>query len=1257
MGNKIANNPHFHATALVAAALLYAAGAAAAPGNLANSPLFTGTSAKPNILLAIDDSGSMDFEVLFPSNDGALWWENTSTVRSFVGQPTAGKVNFEADDKYVYLFPNGTGNGNRIYADSTHDHFAIPPFAQYAFARSPDYNKAYYDPAVTYEPWLSYGTTNWGDIDPTSAPSDPNYGTYRFNLTVTTTDAAADTNNFRFRLLTGMRIPKNTRYKNWSTGNWTTAAADVTMTSDQNVAIPYYPAVYYVKTTTGTYQLTSTGASKSCGATPDPANYTAFHTSPGTFVSTDVDALGPDGACLKKHVIAAGSAEMQNFANWFSYYRKRHLALRAGMPPAFDGMSGIRTGVFTINNRNTVTMRDFDTQKDTFFSDLFDIHGNSGGTPNREALKHAGDQYKRTDANAPITESCQKNFTILFTDGYAVTADTGVGNQDGDKGSPYADTYDHTLADIAMKYYTENLRADISPTGDVPVPSGCSVSPLDPSLDCNTNLHMNTYGVGLGQSGTIFGQTISGITYDSVAKIYSNPLAWPDANADRDPTQIDDLYHAAVNGRGTMSNADTPEQLRDRMTQALKSILAQVGSAASVTFNTGELDTNSAVYLALFDSSHWSGDLLAYALNSTTGAVSSTASWSAATLLDARNISSNPRTILTHDGTEGVAFQWANLTDAQKNDLRTNSTGGTDSDTIAQARLNYVRGSRADEGAGNNFRVRSSRLGDMVHSSPVFVGKPELGWPDHAPFPSANGERYTDFRDAQASRTGVIYAGANDGMLHAFLAEDSSLGAGDGGTELLAYIPSSLFSTAANEGLHALTETDYSHRFYVDLLPTVSDVYVNGEWKTVLIGGERAGGRGMFALDVTDPSQFDESNADSLVLWEFSSADDADLGYTFSIPTVALTNAIDGSGNHRWAVIFGNGYNDTGSGEATLYVLFLDADLSDGWTLNTDYLKFSTGAGSPSDLNGLSTPAVVDLDGNGTADRVYAGDLQGHMWAFDLCNESSGACQGTGWGIAHVDASSNPAPLFTAASNQPITGAAVVVKHPTVLDNPSPSNAPNVLVLFGTGQYMVDGDRTSSDTQSFYGVWDEGTGSLDRNNLVEQTFEPGFPSDVRVPTDNPVDYEGTGGTVEYGWYMDLPATGERVVTDPVVRGTIVYFNTTIPSTDPCAYGGSGWLMSVNFENGGRPDTAIFDYNNDGYVNSGDLLDDSSGTLTSVAPGGQRFDQGLPASPTFLGNKQYTPGTRTETGAEINIREVEHLSGANIGRLSWEELGR
>jgi type IV pilus assembly protein PilY1 len=498
----------------------------------------------------------------------------------------------------------------------------------------------------------------------------------------------------------------------------------------------------------------------------------------------------------------------------------------------------------------------------------------------------------------------------------------------------------------------------------------------------------------------------------------------------------------------------------------------------------------------------------------------------------------------------------------------------------------------------------------------VYVGIPDLRWPDVSPFPTGS-NKYSDFKKNNKNRDGIVYVGANDGMLHAFH-EDT-------GREVLAYIPNNVYSTDTEAGLHYLTSPNYSHQYYIDQTPSISDVFINTgsgstAWSSILVGAQRGGGRGLFALDVTDPSTFEEANADDIFMWEFTSSTDADLGYTYSRPQIALGN------NGRWLAIFGNGYNDTGSGEAQLFILDIEKGVDGTWS-SGDYLKISTKSGTSSDRNGLATPALVDLDDNGTVDRIYAGDLKGQMWVFDLSDTASSGWPAT-WKLKYTD------PLVTAIGNRPITAKPILAKHPTQPDDPS-TNAPNVMVFFGTGKYLEESDKKDTTLNHFYGVWDKGSSKLTSANLVQQTFVSGF-SD-RVLTRNTVNYSSV-----YGWYFALPDSGERSVTQPVARNNVVFFNSFVPASSPCVVGGYGFNMAVDMATGGSPEEDVLDKNEDGIVDENDRSKD--GTKTGVVVGIQK--EGYLPEPVFIEDLAYTADDATKV---IELRDIQ------AGRFSWQEL--
>ncbi len=376
-------------------------------------------------------------------------------------------------------------------------------------------------------------------------------------------------------------------------------------------------------------------------------------------------------------------------------------------------------------------------------------------------------------------------------------------------------------------------------------------------------------------------------------------------------------------------------------------------------------------------------------------------------------------------------------------------------DSVAQ-RVAWLRGSTANESATcgtctPSFRSRPvSKLGDIIHSAPSYIAAPASAYPD-----SIESAPYSTFAVANAGRTPMIYVGANDGMMHAFVAST--------GREAMAYVPTPVY-----KNLSSLTAQSHStsagepvaHHYQVDGSPTISDAFYGGSWHTLLAGALGAGGQGVYVLDVTDPSTFTQANASSIVRWEFTDSDDADLGYSFSQPLLVKTN------NGRWSIIVGNGYNNSeddghasSSGHAVLFVL----DAQNG----TVTAKIDTGIGSASTPNGLSGPIAVDTTGDGVADVVYAGDLNGNLWKFDLSSSSAGA-----WNVAF-----SGTPLFT-TPGQPITVRPDVTKF----------IQGGYLVAFGTGRYIDTSDGSTTGTQTFYGIRDNGASAVPGlSSLVHQS--------------------------------------------------------------------------------------------------------------------------------------------------------------------------
>lgn len=712
------------------------------------------------------------------------------------------------------------------------------------------------------------------------------------------------------------------------------------------------------------------------------------------------------------------------------------------------------------------------------------------------------------------------------------------------------------------------------------------------------------------------------------------------------------LQDTADNAGGTAYAAEDGLALVTALGDVFKTITSS--SAATVGINTGSVQSDSHLYLARFDSNDWSGKLLAFKVKPD-GTLAHTLDGNGLMIPDntgwqAQVPAEASRILLTYNGSLGKPFRWTDLTGTQKNLLDSANASNTSSPI-----LDWLRGDQSNEQSnGGSYRNRSSILGDIVHSSPVFVGAPiSLHYPNDM---EGTTHLYSAFRQAKASRTPMVYVGSNDGMLHGFNANT--------GVETFAYVPNAVYSRLAD-----LTDPSYAHQYAVDGSPTVVDAFFGGAWHTVLTSGLGAGGQGVFALDVTDPIAFNiEAAGAAKVLWEFTDNNDVDLGFTFSRPNIVKLN------NGDWAAIFGNGYNNTAndgnissSGNAVLYIVNVET----GALIK----KFDTGVGlsnsaSGGKPNGLATVAPVDVDGDAVADYVYGGDLYGNLWKFNIKNSNP-----INWDKALLFTACTADPC-TASNRQPITVRPDVGRHPT---------GSGYLVYFGTGKYFEDGDNTATgqDTQTFYAIWDQDTSSLPsigRNDLkqrkiLEETTDFGF--NLRITSGTGDDATSlAGGEINWnndkGWYLDLINTengntnnqGERVVSDPILRNDRIIFTTLIPSDDPCESGGTGWLMELDAVQGARLAESPFDLNNDGTFSKGDFTSvgwdvngDGSTDSDDIAPvSGIQSTVGIITSPGILSNQKGDKEFKYNSGSSGNVQiTTENPGSGRTGRLSWRQI--
>jgi len=690
-----------------------------------------------------------------------------------------------------------------------------------------------------------------------------------------------------------------------------------------------------------------------------------------------------------------------------------------------------------------------------------------------------------------------------------------------------------------------------------------------------------------------------------------------------------------------------------KMVESLKTAFANIAdeirsTTAALSTNSTKLETDTVVFQSMLNSADWSGDLLAKAVESN-GDVSETPSWKAAQKLDAlTNAQMADRTILTSApptadatsdaliSTTGRTFLWGQLDSTQQSALRATAGGTLTTDQEGQNRLAFIRGDRSQErtdAAPNNpFRQRGSRLGDIANSDPQYIHKQNFGYsqlPTSSGFTNAVKSAYTTFRASSAyqNRPPLVVVGANDGMLHGLNASLES----DGGNELFAYVPNDLI-----DDLYQLTDPTYSHRYYVDGTPRIGDALVGGNWKTLVIGSSGAGGRSIFALDVTNPTAMTSSS----VLWEFTHPE---MGYSLGRPSLVPLH------NGKFGVIVTSGYDRPTSTTAG-YVWILDA--SDGSVIKRFDLP---------DSGDLGSPLAVDLDNDRVADRIYVADTSGNVWRLDI----SGTTIGDWNAPTSLRADGDIEPLFIARDDsgvrQPITAP---------LDAAYTKNR-QIMLVFGTGSFYQTTDNeipTLPQVQSFYGIVDSGEQIDDRQSLLEQEI-------LKEVTGTNLNGRGISQDVmedeDKGWYLDLlwktsrggpGPKGERVISQAQLGGNRVTFSSLIPSADPCDAGGTSWIISLDLATGSRLAYSYFDYNGDGKIDEDDYIELEDGTKIPVsgvadpAEGAVKGTIGLNDQKTGKRYLCYASSASSTDSDGVTPVCIEVMGDNNdSNRLSWHEV--
>jgi type IV pilus assembly protein PilY1 len=940
--------------------------------------------------------------------------------------------------------------------------------------------------------------------------------------------------------------------------------------------------------------------------------------------------------------------EMTNFASWYAYYRTRIQMMKTAVGRAFLPVDdAYRVGFITINPGATVAaakylrMADFTTvaggHKQAWYSKLYSQNVGSS-TPLREALSRVGWMYAGKmntgltsgipAADDPLIASCQPNFAILSTDGYwngsagQTLSGAAIGNQDNvnsgystqqtgafDGGTP---TASDTLADVAMYYYKNDLRTTGTyATDNVPTTS----------RDGASHQHMVTFTLGLGLDGQLSYRP----DYDTAdtgdfVLIKEGSIKWPVPVADA-PSALDDLWHAAVNGRGVFFSAKNPDELANGLSETLKSLQARIGAgAAAATSNLQPVSGDNFAFIAQYQTSDWIGDVTARTIDLSSGIISNIILWSGAFTLDQTAYTS--RNIYTYDATDTAGNRLKNFCWPGGG---TGCADGTGLDATEQGYfnpsllpqwttwnvlqrasasgqnlVNYLRGDASFVNSGqllatDLYRERLGLLGDIISAQPQYLRGATFAYTDRG---------YSEFKDClhgtpasgvicpaarfpdpSKPRRGTVYAAANDGMLHAFetdltntptsayyqtagvatdiTADDAFTGISTGnGTERWAYIPGLVLPE-----LFRLASNPYNHRYYTDGTPGIGDICIStpcaglDDWRTLLVAGLNGGGSGYYALDVTNALA-------PKAMWEFKHSttclsdteansgsfnSDCNVGLSYGNPMIVKRKS-DG----KWVVIVSSGYNNNvGGGDGQGYLYILDA------VTGNIIRRIATGSGTALSPSGLAkiTGWVTNSNVDNTVLAVYAGDLDGNMWRFDL-DSTSGGYNGVVKLAQAVDLAGVPQPI-------------------TIKPSLGEVNVNNVLyrvVLFGTGKFIEDADKTDTTTKNtVYALRDtlsvtSGTvipSVLDSAKVIRRQFTAGVLATERKV----VAATGPKWDTDSGWRIELPDTGERVNVDGKLQLGTYFVASNVPNNDTCTSGGYSYLNSLDYRDGSEVSSA------------------------------------------------------------------------------------
>jgi type IV pilus assembly protein PilY1 len=902
--------------------------------------------------------------------------------------------------------------------------------------------------------------------------------------------------------------------------------------------------------------------------------------------------------------------EMTNFANWYGYYKTRNQMMKTAVGQAFRPItSNYNVGLASLSSAAaggamTRPQQFSGDHRSAWYTTLYAMDGNST-TPTRAALHSIGKMYANLSpynaaAGAEVVRfPCQQNFTFVTTDGYwngAAAADV-ESNDEVDNPARFcsrakgcvdpSDQSADSLADVALYWYNggsntavSSLRPeleDLTKPGLVPAAAGE-----------NTRLHMTTYTLGLGVDGIMnyepnydTAATVGGDFYKLITGVTTGcpwnnngPYIWPDPKTGESSSaayqsRVDDLWHAAINGHGKYFSASDPLQVVEGLRKALANIEVKIGAAAAAATSTPNISQqDNDIFSATFTTVRWYGELTAKKIDTVTGIVGTTPVWNSSDKVG-KDVSPTRKIWMLNPGTPATLkpFSFGDMTDIEKGwfDKKCSALAQCANLSAADRAIvdsganivNWLRGQQdyADDAVMRAYAKTGHIpagaaaplpivLGDIASSKPAFMREPRKGY---------TAASYSTFKVDQADRRGTVFAAANDGMLHAFDAAT--------GDELWAYAP-----RITMKKLHLQASTTYgtNHQFTVDGSPELADVMINGAWKTVLVAGFNGGGRGYYALDVTDPRN-------PVAMWELC-ADDSictgtqhvpDLGLTFGAPQFGTWKKT-ATGEASWVVFLSSGYNNIpgsdgvnhGDGKGKLFVV----DLATGKVEST----VDTGSGSVATPSGFAR--LTAITANPSADPlvtyVYGGDTLGQMWRFDFTTAGSVSVVKMGTSIIRVNDVDVVQPITTRPD-------VTLCRVETTATDGTVSTAAQMVVAYGTGRLLDVPDVANTDRQSIYVLKDSPIGistsewratSLMPRQSLARVAGSGDAGNAYTISGPEVDL-----STQRGWFVDLDQNaGERVNLDPAIVAGGLNVVTNLPtSSSACSVGGTSNVYQLN----------------------------------------------------------------------------------------------